>query len=324
MRLIFLITILLFEVYGYSQITLNDIYHVPQIGDSINYNLVENPNFSQGNEGANQLWDFTNTIGGLYYLKVSSIVDANDSTNHSSSSVVINSTVPDLLTDLFYSYTDSTIIYDGQTTPNGTNEYFVDGRMIMRFPFTYLDMFLDTFYGYIYSNQNYTHNSYGTNEVFADGFGTISLPSGQFVNSLRVRTIWKLTWEQINSSNIQVIYDTTYSWYTSDTPYPVATYSILTHSGNTSKVFKYINNVTANSNVTPKLNQPCVYPNPGHDIIYFSTVVKRIEVQDLNGSNILEKSGNLYQIDISRLPIGVYIFKYSTDSYSGIEKLIIK
>ena len=66
-----------------------------------------------------------------------------------------------------------------------------------------------------------------------------------------------------------------------------------------------------------------LYPNPSHDIIHIAAgvPVKSVTIYDLSGKSIRHITGH-ENIDISRLPAGIYFVKIQTDGFTCTKKLI--
>ncbi len=65
-----------------------------------------------------------------------------------------------------------------------------------------------------------------------------------------------------------------------------------------------------------------IYPNPAKNNLYLNSIEQfQIELYDMTGKLVLQKTGN--QIDISRLPNGIYIVKGNSVSGKQFAKKLI-
>jgi hypothetical protein len=73
-------------------------------------------------------------------------------------------------------------------------------------------------------------------------------------------------------------------------------------------------------------NQFAVYPNPTNDIVYISTnensTVDKIVICDLTGKELLIKTNNLLEIDLSSLSSGLYFLKINSGEIMQIFKIV--
>jgi len=70
-----------------------------------------------------------------------------------------------------------------------------------------------------------------------------------------------------------------------------------------------------------------VYPNPAHSTVNVVTDLQgkmTIEMFDLLGKKLSNKSINETSIDVSQLPVGIYTMKISIDNDSIVKKIAIQ
>ena len=71
-----------------------------------------------------------------------------------------------------------------------------------------------------------------------------------------------------------------------------------------------------------------IYPNPAHNVIYIENKNEfdyTINVTDLTGKNILSETANgTTHIDVSNLPLGMYLVKISDNQNSFVKKIVVK
>jgi len=81
--------------------------------------------------------------------------------------------------------------------------------------------------------------------------------------------------------------------------------------------------VLANNEVSTEKAKVLVYPNPSVDIVHIdSKNMKSVALYDMNGKKLLESSTN--EINVSKLPKGVYVLKIVTADNSIVSSKIIK
>ena len=69
-----------------------------------------------------------------------------------------------------------------------------------------------------------------------------------------------------------------------------------------------------------------MYPNPVEDVLHFSiqnNTIEHIKLIDINGKIVLEASNDIEQLNVSKLPSGLYLLQIKT-SLGSISKKIIK
>lgn len=65
-----------------------------------------------------------------------------------------------------------------------------------------------------------------------------------------------------------------------------------------------------------------VYPNPFTDRIYCDRPAQKIKITNINGLEVIEKTGNLNSVDVQHLPAGIYIAEASLRGKTYFRKLI--
>ena len=69
-----------------------------------------------------------------------------------------------------------------------------------------------------------------------------------------------------------------------------------------------------------------MYPNPVEDVLHFSiqnNTIERVKVVDINGRVLLEAADNIKQLNVSKIPSGLYLLQIKT-TLGSISKKIIK
>ncbi len=213
--------------------------------------------------------------------------------------------------------------------PGGENEYFIhytDAVKLMQYPFSYNNSFTDNYFSsYTLSGGMVTHER-GTVTVTADAWGSVSTPSGNYPNTLRVKSLYVYTdsvWMMGNFVYANTYTETNYEWYSATSHYPVISIS-STISGST---VTYSTDVVGTDD-NPML-QLSIFPNPVSKIIHAKTDgnISEIFIINLSGKQLaqLKKTGvNEFTADISKLSSGVYMLRIKNEQGICTTKKFIK
>lgn len=72
---------------------------------------------------------------------------------------------------------------------------------------------------------------------------------------------------------------------------------------------------------------PAIYPNPAQNVLYLSSLPENIrqatlKIMNIQGQEVLKVQGVKQQYDISSLPQGVYIVRWSSDKYQKVQRIL--
>ena len=263
-KLIYLFLLLPF--ISYSQITVTSA-NLPDIGDTVIIASDYNPNYTAGNSGANQIWDFSNASGVLNMLL--GFIDP-ASTPYQATFVSSNLCVETDPGD--YVYLNKSV--DGLKIVGMVEAGMIYpyGMMMLPTPLNYLDTLTETFIqmqsdsafapipaNFIVSSWSGTVDSVKyisgtTTHYIVDGWGQLELPNGTF-DALRVQehryefesleyrvsgSTAQSQWIQDPSESYMQWDEGKYSWRTND---PTVTWSLvemeIDSSGNSDGVIEY-------------------------------------------------------------------------------------
>lgn len=213
--------------------------------------------------------------------------------------------------------------YGGPTMGDVTMTY-TDPLIDFKFPITYLQQFTDN---YQIDTTGGLGNSTETGQVdyTVDAYGTITTPTGTYPNVLRIKRMRTGT----QTAGGLTYTNESYMWVSQSAGivfnFAINTFTI---NGNTT-VTKSVSYPEAGalSTVDSEVRKEdiLVYPNPGSDFITLTAKedIKKITVTSLDGKTVLT-AGNSKNIDISKLPKGVYILQGELKKGGSVSRKIIK
>jgi len=338
---IFIITFLFFIITQVNaQIILTSEYN-PVVGDAHILRNADEGEIEPGPSGENQLWNFSYLKAGFDSLSTFFIFKC--STPYGSFFDKANLASHDgkenykyyLTTDSFYHYLGS-----GDTTKVIK---FTDPFIILNYPFTYGNSFLDSFNSVFESGQLLIKRI-GIRFVVADGFGNIVLPYGTINNVLRLKSS-EYVIDSIFSDgtllSVEQKNDTSYYWYKSDFKFPILVINLTYTETNSYKYVGFVQNLptvgvhSTNSEIPSSLILHQNFPNPFNPTTYIkfdlpdATYVK-LTVYDILGKEVkilfneFREAGN-YTIEFngSELPSGIYYYRLITEKFSDTKKMLL-
>ncbi len=322
---LFAITIIAQPVITYSG-------NAPQIGD--NYYVSAVPyggSFDPGSAGGNQNWDFSDVQPVI--SATSAVVDATTTpfTSDFPEANIAYVNIPATGTYSYHQLTTSEMFYVGVVMDSDIN-HFPDSKKEMQFPFSYNDVYTDTYF-YIFPSELMLIHERGTITVTADAWGSVKTPAGSYNSTLRLKeeeiytdSVWNTGGTLMSVTTHSL---TNYNWYTADSHYPVLSIEV-TDEGASSMAYA---TQTGGIEDNPLLSQITIWPNPVDDMIEVKlsdavTDKMEIEIVSTTGQPLipLKKSGNhQFSADISRLTPGVYLLRLKGSSgISATSKFIVK
>ncbi|AZB07418.1 T9SS C-terminal target domain-containing protein [Chryseobacterium sp. G0162] len=294
---------------------------------------VSGTSITAGSAGANITWDFsiyTGTNPVAYTTRVcpgQSNCFRFPGANRITSLTNVDSHDFGSMTD-----TEATMLgsYSGPALGDVTVTY-VNPLIEYKFPVTYLQQFDDTYEFNSVSTAIGNTNETGQVSVNVDGYGTVITPRGTYSNVLRIKRMRTAT-QTIASSPTPITATYTnesYQWV-SQTDGMVFSFAINTFvfNGvtNVSKSVSYLDTAVL-STVDPdsQKREISVYPNPSTDFITITSKedLKKITVSSLEGKTVITK-GSSGNIDVSKLPTGIYILQGELKNGTVVSKKIIK
>ncbi|SFN37711.1 Por secretion system C-terminal sorting domain-containing protein [Chryseobacterium oleae] len=291
---------------------------------------VTSTSITAGSAGANVTWDFSAYTAAN--IVTSTISECPGQTNCSRFSSANRVTKPALIDNYDFNImtdTEATMIgtYFGPSLGDGTITY-TDPLIMYKFPVTYLQQFNENYQFNTVSASIGNSSESGQESFLADGYGTVITPTGTYTNVLRVKRMRTATQTKPGQPPFSYTHES-YQWV-SQTSGMVFSFGIntFTLNGNTnvSKVVSYlVPGALSTSDVNKKNTDISIFPNPSSDTVTLQSDedIKKITVTSLDGKSVL-KTGNMKNIDVSKLPKGTYIIQGELKNGNTVSKKMIK
>lgn len=311
------------------------------VGYTVTYTQVDATSLSEGMGGANQVWNYASlTPSGTpytnsYMLPAGTPYSANfpgatmaaSSADGSGGFIYTyynhNSSITELL-GMGYVVSGNTIIFN-----------YSNPQTIFNYPTNYNGTGTDNFAGlYSISLMGVTVNNYrsGSMSYVADGYGTLTLPTGTHGNTMRVKMVQALTDSSVYVGvplppAVTHFNSTTYNYITVDANHKLNEFYIsydttTSQTGTTmSKTAMYQSNLTTGVNENFSLHSASFYPNPATDHILLqlhNSVNGNAEmvIYDLKGSVVKTMNADMKKADryewmfpVNDLTEGLYVSK---------------
>ncbi len=260
-------------VASYAQSTLTGANLNPQIGDAFAIVNCVPDTVTARNGGPAQTWDFTSLV--TTSLDTGNAVSCFTTTHcamFSGTTLAVTSPQSDLIQ---YIEANSTKLSQvGYYQAADTNLVLsTDPMDEIRYPFTYLDSFDDSYSGTLTFSLA-TANEIGSVHVVCDAYGSLHLPGSViFPNVLRVHSTQVFTdsTDLFGTPTIDTFNISTYTWYDSGYHTAVLTISYVTQFGASSSSYQLVSYAPMQVRaagvplVAGAASLLTVYPNPAHD-----------------------------------------------------------
>lgn len=263
---------------------------------------------SPGSAGANQTWDFSglsvpHSAGTYSVVPVALTPYAGDFPTANICFISPTVYFDDPYYYIYYKTSPTSFEAVGLADSTGS-ELFIDSGISFIFPYIYNTIINDTYQIYVGDDSSFS-STY-------DGYGTLITPFGTYSNVIRQKSV----------ETLGAITYTDYSWFSTN-PFKSIMEIYFTNDINGNST----NGVQIFSNFAPlsltafnKENSIKVYPNPTTSILnlHFSNAVTldKLVIIDISGKTVMQQTKNITQINVEKLPAGVYIL----ESYSGKDK----
>lgn len=310
----------------------------PVVGDVEYYKLLDSTGIFHGNSGTGQLWNFsginvsTVSIGSYTYSSLSSVPN-----NFMFPGATIASWCGSG-NHMVYSNNSSKIELVGSANISPANcSVYSNPIKYFTLPFSYGSVNLDTF---ALSTIGYSFN--GTLLTTGDGTGTLQLPTGVYLNVLKINLLTYQKTTSINSVSNYTIAESRY--YSSFSKFPllkIVTQTTTIVSGTTTTYYnKYgeINN-SLTTNISERNNESVgftIYPNPNSngivnmlftnsdanvcDVSVFNALGQSVKTISFNG---LSAGLTNKIIDLSELESGIYYIHLKAGKEEHTQRLTI-
>ena len=311
--------------------------NAPEVGDEMEIQFVSPLGISHLPIGPDVSWDFSqlNNMGNPG--TVTAITPAGD--EFPTANVVLS------IGDSIFTYVmhdENAAYYLGIQMITGDYEallIYSDTRKYLEYPFTYNDVFSDTYKGVSVVSVVEVRQS-ASSTVTADSYGTLTLPTGTFTDVLRITTVDNTIDSIFVGGFLTSVSSgtrTQYAWYGPLSSGPLFSMEIINESGEIDTACYY---TTAEAGIRTYGNNPVtgmkIFPNPAEDYLFveFETsdnrpitisIVNQVgqvmisKVLTVNVGSITEK------IDIRDLPSGIYFANISCNCIGQLtDKFIIR
>ncbi|WP_157884424.1 T9SS type A sorting domain-containing protein [Chryseobacterium kwangjuense] len=282
-----------------------------------------------GSAGANITWDFsTYTAATAVTATTNACPGQTNCFRFPTANRITKPTAADTYDFSIMTDTEATSIgsYAGPSMGDVTITY-TDPLIDFKFPITYMQQFDDTFQFNTVSTTG-SINETGTMSFNVDGYGTVITPTGTYNNVLRVKRMRSGT-QTMPGQPALTYTNESYQWISQESgtvlSFGINTFT-LNGTTNVSKTISYlVPGALSTSETDRKKTDISLYPNPSSDMINLKSdkEIKNITITSLDGKAVV-KTGNMKNIDISKLPKGVYILKGELKNGNTVSKKIIK
>jgi len=340
--IIFSISLLL-TISSFSQVSLTFKNNAPSPGDSAAY--VKIPYFTQGEDGPDQVWDFSQIA--IKGEKVVSSVSVNPFSKEKTASG-FNIALNEGGSDYFFNLTEDHFIEVGGATKDYTLT-FSDPLIKMIYPFAYGNHFTDNFAGLAIAPNGRNIEFNGIYVATADAFGTLVLPKRTYTGVLRVKTESnELEISQCNSTETKTV---RYLWYAHEHRYPVLNVAVTERriSGKEAEITRSamllsgLNTDTLSGKYQPQgiagndFITVVVNPNPFSDVLNYNYFLRKsvqvsITLTDITGRTFAQpvknqvQGGGLHSGTINasefNLNPGMYYLRFVLDKQIVVKKVI--
>ncbi len=329
-------------ITSYAQSTLTAANFNPQIGDAFAIVNCDTAGVTPGGSGPGQNWDFTTAL-------VTTSLDTGNavpclSTPHCAmfpgTTLAVKSPQSDLIQ---YIKADSSRLSQvGYYQAADTNLVLsTDPMDEIRYPFTYLDSFTDSYSGTLTFSLA-TANEIGSVHVICDAYGTLHLPGGvTFTNALRVNSTQVFTdsTDLFGTPTIDTFNINTYTWYVANYHSALLTISYVTQVGAASSSYKLVSYAPYQVQaagvplVNGSTSSLTVYPNPVQDELNIDYDGKnnknvRITLMDVLGRQVaVIADGQINQhltYNTAGLAKGVYVLHLQSGDESITRKIEVE
>lgn len=308
----------------------------PQIGNQMYYFNVGR--YPEGDSGAGRIWDFstvksTNSSSAKVIPCNASVVCGNFPGSNVASSFTN--------AEYFLSATSDSIELLGSWNYPYVQpqEAYTNPRMVMRFPFTYGDRYVDSFSSIVRSGHSVIV-LVGSDSTEADGWGTLKIKYWSLPNVLRIRKIATVLGTVTDTiTNVVRTYqnkEVSYFWYTPGYHDYLLTMSTLVSMFNGTTSSSLTGAYTGSSAGYPSAVAEVqtiagIIENPARDVLRISTtspVALQYTIIDALGSVV--RAGNLpggtreHKISLSAIPTGLYCLLLNDGKSRSVERFTVQ
>jgi len=311
--------VVMFSSFAFAQPTLTDVNCGLLSGDKFTWNVT--PTISPGSAGANQVWNFsTMTLS----TSTSATIQPPASTPSAGLYPTANiSLVDGFISDFCRVNTNSMQeignYYNGGSPVNMCVTTYTDPVDYLHFPFNFNNTYTDAFYGSS-NNTMVGQTRSGSITVTADGYGTLIIPTGTFVNVMRVHSTMTYTDTVFSTTFFTARSKDEYLWYLPGTHFPVAGVAFFTNPNPKEQDHAYYISqyLTGLNEIDNPLSAVKLFPVPASEVLNITIpngVSGKLEINIYNSLGQKIKTVNQnneslsLSLNISDLAKGVYFMR---------------
>ena len=301
--------------------------------------ITANPDLDQTAAGPNITWNFNQLVlagqstSTILAPTAAQLTTFPTTTNVKKFTDLISATTT--FSELLYKNVASEISLTGVTSDNLILNYVTNNAKLGTFPLIYGYNFTDTTAGTFTSGTN--NGTFTGNIVTSvDAYGTLTLNNtgnGSFSGPVtRLKTLQNITLFQ-GFFNVGSAVQTSYSYYSGSNLNPELRYTkavinipLLNITNQTAIQIEDFATILLSTNNNILTDNISIYPNPVNDILNIKLKDNQkisFVITDINGREIISKTSNDNNINVSNLKKGIYFVKITNDN-SSITKKIIK
>ena len=301
--------------------------------------ITANPDLDQTAAGPNITWNFNQLVlagqstSTILAPTAAQLTTFPTTTNVKKFTDLISATTT--FSELLYKNVASEISLTGVTSDNLILNYVTNNAKLGTFPLIYGYNFTDTTAGTFTSGTN--NGTFTGNIVTSvDAYGTLTLNNtgnGSFSGPVtRLKTLQNITLFQ-GFFNVGLAVQTSYAYYSGSNLNPELRYTkavinipLLNITNQTAIQIEDFATILLSTNNNILTDNISIYPNPVNDILNIKSKDNQkisFVITDINGREIISKTSNDNNINVSNLKKGIYFVKITNDN-SSITKKIIK
>ena len=301
--------------------------------------ITANPDLDQTAAGPNITWNFNQLVlagqstSTILAPTAAQLTTFPTTTNVKKFTNLISATTT--FSELLYKNVASEISLTGVTSDNLILNYVTNNAKLGTFPLIYGYNFTDTTAGTFTSGTN--NGTFTGNIVTSvDAYGTLTLNNtgnGSFSGPVtRLKTVQNITLFQ-GFFNVGLAVQTSYAYYSGSNLNPELRYTkavinipLLNITNQTAIQIEDFATILLSTNNNILTDNISIYPNPVNDILNIKSKDNQkisFVIIDINGREIISKTSNDNNINVSNLKKGIYFVKITNDN-SSITKKIIK
>lgn len=298
------------------------------IGDTYVVHDFPSATEEPGANGANQTWNFAGIGQGM--TQTIEITDPADTPMGADYPTATFAGVIGGSQYIFMRIDNSGLYTVGAAMPGGIDLQYSNVRTEMVFPITFGHSFSDHS-TYTSTVGGLTMNTEADITITADGYGSITTPSGTFSNALRLHAVENSisTMDVGGGGEVEIVSETeSYLWMVSGVPLPVFSHITVTSQGQApSTSLRYMSGITTDVSEAPEV-EVTIYPNPAIEYLKIEAPEvsgqMTVDVMDVKGALVTSYTGaanTIAEIGVGHLENGIYFVHVTTEEGFIVKKI---